>query len=122
MTVQPATDTDNEKLIGSLFFSYAGHKIGTAKLFSTETKTEVYPFHNLKEEEGNSDAKYMRIDIRQIVLVAAGGVLSLALLIFLIRKLSDLSVKRDRKKAQIEANKPKYRIINDNSPGPKKGF
>lgn len=55
--------------VAKIEYTYAGKKVGGAKILYAQAKTSPYPFHNLPEEEGGTKLKYFRVDFKTIFLV-----------------------------------------------------
>lgn len=106
VSVESATSSDDENVIGKLSFSYENHNVGTATLLSSENSNDKYPFKNTSSgknisgsgQADSSSVNYIKINLSRIMLIILTAAAAIIVIILLYRKLSWIIITRRRQK------------------------
>ena len=116
-------DSEDNKVLGILQYSYADHVVGQAKVFMNEFEEQPFQFTSTEvssgdESEKSDDEKHM-IDIeisKKTVLIVIGTILALLLLFVLLRWINENAYLIRQKMAAMKsrhAQKNRYLTIRD---------
>lgn len=102
------TDEDEDNIIGTLSFTYAGYYIGGGKLMVAKAGDYEYPFRNIDETKGGSSDGFLEIDYKTVG-IALGAIAGVILVIIILVKLSPY-VHKIRVNNKIARNERKNKL------------